>query len=323
MRRNAELERWRSDSAGQRNAQHAFEAARRDWQEGAAGEVLAALEAYGADANLLDCQPLRDAMTDRDMAERLVSPLIDSLVAAQRIHPLGQIPFRHLYSNGSGLLQLARSGRATLSLVFYEAVAVADEAASTIAFADGERHELCLAGEAVARILRLEKEAGDQAEIAAERVRLCAGTVLELGADKTKRLESVAGRLVLLRLSREAIAPGPSREYRIADGALVHCASGDHEESRDEIAIALLARMGRTDVVPALAQIVKGERSDHLRWQALRAALALDTAEGFALLTGLAEDSGDMLAPTAIALRDRLLADYPELARLETRLCPA
>ena len=150
---------------------------------------------------------------------------------------------------------------------------------------------------------------------------------LKLGGDRTKRLERIAGRLVILRLAREAVYPRPSHEYRIADGALIHRASGDREESRKEIAIALLARMGRQDAAPVLARITRSSRSDHLRWQALRAALALDTACGFAQLAAIAEDRGDALREPARLLRDHLLASHPQLAKLEPRsdpgLCPA
>ena len=326
MRIDPAIAEWRRDGAAQRSAQRDLESARQAWRDGAARTLLADLDRYGAGEDLGCCDELQSALRCPTTADALLAPLLSALVDSQRRHPLGQVPFRHHYSHGSGLVQLAASGRATVSLVFYEAVSSKDQA-DTIAFADGERHELCLAGAASGHLFALEKQADGAARIASEPLDLRRGVALKLGGDRTKRLERIAGRLVILRLAREAVYPRPSHEYRIADGALIHRASGDREESREEIAIALLARMGRQDAAPVLARITRSERSDHLRWQALRAALTLDTACGFAQLSAIAEDRGDALREPARLLRDHLLASHPQLARLEARsdpgLCPA
>ena len=322
MRIDPAIARWRRDVAAQRSAQRALERARQTWREGAARQVLADLDRYGAGEELDRCNALARGLHCAGTGDALIAPLVSAMVECQLDHPLGQAPFRHHYSQGSGSVQLAASGRAALSLVFYEAAASGDQS-GTIAFADGERHELCLAGAAIGRLFALNDRAEGSARIASEPLDLRRGVALKLGGDRTKRLDTIAGRLVILRLAREAVHPRPSHEYRITDGALIHRASGDREESREEIAIALLARMDCKDAAPVLARIARSARSDHLRWQALRAALALDSGLGYAQLAAIAEDASDALSRPARDLRDHLLASHPQLAQLDTEPCPA
>jgi hypothetical protein len=103
---------------------------------------------------------------------------------------------------------------------------------------------------------------------------------------------------------------------------LVHRASGDRHESRDEMMMALLGRMRRKDAASVLAALTRSG-SDHLRWQALRECLALDSAAGFAALGRIATDPTDDLAPEVGALRARLVKAPPQLARWEPAPCPA
>lgn len=322
MRIDPAIAEWRRDGAAQRSAQRDLECARQNWRDGAARLLLADLDRYGAGEELDRCNALARALHSACTGDALIAPLVSAMVECQLERPLGQIPFRHHYSHGSGLLQLAASGRASLSLVFYEAASATDQT-GTIAFADGERYELCLAGAASGRLFARNELADGAARIASEPLDLQRDVALKLGGDRTKRLDTIAGRMVILRLAREAVNPTPSHEYRIADGALIHRASGDREESREEIAIALLARMGRRDAAPVLTRITRSERSDHLRWQALRATLALDTACGFAQLCEIAEDGSDALQEPARQLRDHLLARHEQLSRLGPEPCPA
>ena len=81
--------------------------------------------------------------------------------------------------------------------------------------------------------------------------------------------------------------------------------------------------MGRTDAAPVLADYACGQADGGARWEALRQALALDTAAGFAGLNRLAEDPTDELAPVARALRDSLCTAYPQLANMCEAPCPA
>lgn len=66
---------------------------------------------------------------------------------------------------------------------------------------------------------------------------------------------------------------------------------------------------------------MSADLSPHLRWQALRECLGLDSGAGFAALTGIAQRSDDPLAAPAGALRAQLLEAYPQLA--EVNICPA
>jgi hypothetical protein len=202
-----------------------------------------------------------------------------------------------------------------LLLTAREAGSVPREAVS---FGDGERHELVLAGEAEARLVRLGETTPEAAQLAFADVPLQAQVSLALDLScEALMTERVTRRLVSLRLTRAAPAPRPTREYRLSDGAFLHQASGDMRESRHELMLALLGRMGRADAVPVMADMA-GEGSEHIRWQALRECLALDTGAGFRALCAIAREAADPLAGPAGALRAQLLEAYPVLAQLET-----
>jgi hypothetical protein len=81
--------------------------------------------------------------------------------------------------------------------------------------------------------------------------------------------------------------------------------------------------MGRKEAAPTMAEIARGAGSDGLRWQALREALALDTAVGFRALSVLARAPDDPLAMPAGALRAQLVEAHPELLSLEDCPCRA
>jgi len=117
--------------------------------------------------------------------------------------------------------------------------------------------------------------------------------------------------------------PAPGREYDAASGRLLHRSAGRIGTSRREAIIALLGRMGRADAAPQIARVALDEGDPSLRWQALREALALDTATGFRALASVARRGEDPLAAQAGALRAQLLETHPELAQLETGPCPA
>jgi hypothetical protein len=135
-------------------------------------------------------------------------------------------------------------------------------------------------------------------------------------------LDRVQTRLVSLRLRRVPEVGPPMRQYALKDGTLLRQASSDSGESRREMMLALLGRMGRVDAAPEMAALTT-EGSDHLRWQALRECIALDSGTGFAALCNIARNPADELAAPAGALRARLLEAYPALATLEVSLCPA
>lgn len=321
MRISPELRALRGDSASQRKAQEALEAARDAWREGPAAEVLGELARYGDGAALDDCPALGALFVGRADANEFLGSLVDDLLAALRKHPLGQVPLRHQHSDGLSVLQLAQSGRATLTLLAY-ADAGAEPPASAC-FAGGERHEAVLAGAADVLSLDLLEETSGRAAIDCSARCIAAGDVMQFaGPARTKSVRKVHGSLVVLRLARSDAVPCEAREYALDDGRLIHRASGSRSESRHEMMLALLGRMGRADAAPVMAAMTR-EGSEHIRWQALRECLALDTAAGFSALGALARDPADPLSAPAGALRAQLVETYPALAFIEEQPCPA
>lgn len=322
MRIDPVIAELRRDPAPQRRAQAALEAVRDGWREQPqAAAILSELARYDAGAAIALCPMLDRALCDPDHARALVDALVSALGKALVEHPLAHVPLRHQYAKGLAVLQLAEAGGAALSLVCYEA-REGYVAAETVCFAGGDRHELCLAGEAEARVFEIRRQEPHSADLYCANRRIASGDGLAFsGPRHTRIVGNPRGRMVLLRLSRPDANPAPAREYRIADGALVHRASGDRRESRDEMAAAVLGAMQRTDAAPVLAGVARAGASEHLRWQALRQALALDTAAGFAALTAIAGDPADALATPAGVLRASLVERHPALAQW-SRPCP-
>lgn len=325
MRIGPELQALRGDSISQRQAQAALESARDAWRaDPRVAALLVELNDYGEGRSLDGCAMLRSLFERKGRGAEFVAPLVDALVTVLRAHPLGQIPFRHQLSQGLGVLQLALSSRAALSLLIYdESTQAAASPDATLCFSDGERSEVVLAGAADLQMMEIVEDRDVSARIVGTPRRVTAGDVLHFpGFARTKLVERVHGRLVILRLARSPETPQASREFRLSDGALVHRASGDRRESRHEMMMALLGRMRRHDAAPVFAEMTR-EGSEHLRWQALRECLALDTAIGFAALSRLANDPIDSLRAPAGALRAQLLDAHPQLGQLKDRQCPA
>lgn len=323
MRIDAALAELRRDPAPQHRAQIALEAGRDAWRGSPGTEaLLSELAEFGSGAPLGACPLLDSALADCAVAGDLLAGLFGAMLAVLRDHPLGHVPLRHQYAHGIAVLQLASAGRANLSLLCYEARGgQGATAAQTVCFVGGERHELCLAGAADVRFCEILREEPGRADLDCGLRRVSAGERLVFASARhTKIVETPRRRLVVLRLARDASRQVPAREYRLADGALVHVASGERAESRDEMAAAVLGAMGRSDAVPALAELAR-TGSAHLRWQALRQMLSLDSAAGFALLSEFASESEDPLAAPADALRSTLIERHPELARW-SRPCP-
>lgn len=282
------------------------------------GQVLAEFERYGNGAPLTRCQTLFALFTDRKSAPRLVAALTHALCAALARDAFGHPPFRHGYDRGTATLLLARRGRAQLVL---HACEPGCHSVDVVSFGEGERREAVLAGEASARIVRRRGQAGLFAQ---RRLTLEPGVRLALDLrEEALQVLAIERRLVSLRLHRLARAPGPTREYDLASGALLRQAAGDIRASRQEMALALLGRMGRAEAAPVMAAIAREPGDASLRWQALRECLALDTATGFSLLGDLACAGHDPLAAPAGALRAQLLEAHPELAAPAFVPCPA
>lgn len=323
MRIDPAIAALRSQITAQRHARAAMEQARENWQGSApVAAVLSALADYGAGASLADLPALHGAVWCHAIAQELVEALVADFAQVLRSEPLGMIPFRHQLSERLAVLELARSGRAALTVLSYRPAPAGDQ--DTICFTSGERHEICLAGAAEAMKVSKWERAGTATHIA------CTPEAIGPGwqgvfdnATAGKIVGKVSRPLVILRLQRDARHPGPTREYRLRDGALIHESAADRRDSRRELALALLGSMGRTDTLPAIVEMSRSG-PDHVRWEAIRQMLGLDSAAGIAVLAQVARDRADPLSAPAAALHARLLDTYPQLRTVrEAALCPA
>lgn len=253
----------------------------------------------------------------------LMAPLCEALAAA----PLGQVPLRHFSDDTVSMLMLARRGNVSLALQAIDGRAAARRPLPRSAgFVPGQSWERVVAGSAEASRIALVRLRPGGAELAMQPVKLKAGDCHHRdGAREVVQLRSVSGILVSLKLQCRDTDGEPTREYALADGALLHQATNSSQDSRLELAMTLLGRMGRTDAAPLLGAMAEERGSASLRWQALRECLGLDTATGFAALSTVARRVDDPLAGPAGALRAQLLESYPALAALEAgdTSCPA
>ncbi|MFZ1742823.1 MAG: hypothetical protein WAT93_08205 [Pontixanthobacter sp.] len=306
----------RRNPASQRRAQSDLEQAKADWLTENTDVLLDDLAKYGAGQALQDCSSLRETLESYEHAKQLICSWFSGLSQALEQNPLGQIPFRHQYRKGVGVFQLAVNGNATLSLMLYEEQNHGP--AQSICFAGGDCTEIVIAGLGAGRLIEIASESDSAALLRSRDLHFSAGTTMAYsGPSSAKIVDQVCGMMAVLRLSRPPAIPVESREYRISDGALLHRASGDRNESRQQMIIALLGAMRRNDAVPAIeAKCTGGSAS--LRWQAVRQLLAMDTARGFAVLGNLANAPEGELASAATALRAQLTAKYPQLFCLET-----
>jgi len=268
---------------------------------------------------LSDCLALREIFGRRDLALEFTSSLLGHFLPELATRPQGMVPFRHVSGRDVSSLLVARSGRATLMLSAREPGARIDHA--SVGFSDGERHKIVLAGKGSAKcVTMLDAEAGD-VRFEMQSVALQPGKCLAFDqAREALLVENVERRLVVLRLIRTPQLPQPSRQFALADGTLRHQAAGELAESRFEMMLALLGRMGRRDAAPVMAEMARAEGSagsPYLRWQALRECIALGSETGFRTLCEIARDAADPLAAPAGALRAQLVEAHPELAALE------
>ena len=174
-----------------------------------------------------------------------------------------------------------------------------------------------LAGTADAELVECRTRKEDGAELRHLRTTLEPGKVICRDASRQALvLREVQGRLVSLRLQRRHERAGITREYALEDGRLLHQSAGNPRDSRIELMMAALGRMGRTDAAPIMAEIARGDGAEALRWQALRECLALDTLVGFTALSNIASNPADALSAPAEGLRGQLVSAYPQLAGL-------
>ncbi len=316
-----DLRALRSDDAPQRHAQQTLHRAMAAWRARPDVEELTRDMARFAEGETLAGCPALAALfsASNSAGQRFVSGLIGHSARALGDAPLGHVPMRHFVDGCTSTLLLSRSGQVTLSLVALDGGELMSRPAPrSVSLGPHETWELILAGSARAELITCEPTGPRSAKLSRQAQALAPGTLLKRDGQRDARLlRSVAGTLVSLRLQRRRADAGPTREYNLADGALVHQAAGNPRDSRLELALALLGRMGRKDAAPLIAALAQSDASAALRWQALRECLALDTATGFAALGAVAAAAGDALAGPAGALRAQLLEAHPQLQILD------
>lgn len=321
MDKTAELIALQADLPRQVRAQQAMSAALAAWQtQSAVAGVLAAFRRYADGTALCELPELAGLFgEDAAPARALTDPLLAGLGSELGAEPFATVPLRHHFDGMISTLLLARQGETVLTLVTIDGAALGRRPRPTSAcFVPAEEWEIVLAGTGRGRLVE-RRGAG----LAEHRLDLAPG--LSLGRQSEREaliFDEVDGALTLLRLQRRSAQLQPTKEISLIDGRMVHQAAGSPSESRHEVAVALLGRMGRKDAAPLLAEIARDEsHGDSLRWQALRECLALDTGTGFWTLTAISRAGSDPLAVPAGAMRAQLLEAYPQLAEVD--LCHA
>lgn len=309
------------DPAPQRAAQQAAHDGMLAWVSDAQRVRLRAeLDAFATARPMSDCPLLSSLFAEGDPTARnlaLSFAAAGTGILAQ--HPLAHLPQRHSTDGTVSVLLLGRSGNVTLTLCAVDGESfAAGQPARNVTFWQGESWEHVLAGEAEVELV--ERRPADEQRTALSRrtVDLAQGSIVCRDADRQAMiLRTVPRCFVTLRLQRRLPQAGPSREYALEDGTLVHQSAGNPRDSRIELMMALLGRMKRADAAPRFAEIATGEGSEALRWQALREGLALDTATGFTALCRVAADPHDALAEPAGALRAQLVEAHPALTGID------
>ena len=284
-----------------------------------ASRVLADLERFGDGDPLEACPSLAGLFEEGSgAAHELVANFLELGLWGLRSHPLGHLPLRHGVGHAGQTLLLSHWGTATLALVSYEGERLsALPEARTVAFTLLESWSFVLAGSATAGRVRCMNVQDRRAELQVEALSMHPGAVIHRdGRRETIQMRGASGCLVKLRLQRFLGASEPVREFALADGGLVHQAASNLHDSRCELAISVLSRMGRRDAVPVISRIVTGNGHEGLRWQAMRELLALDTRAGMILLGQIAASDDDPLAALAQETQRALLRTWPELERV-------
>lgn len=313
----------RSNPAVQRRVKQASSDALSRWRADPAVKAIQQDLGRFAEGEMLEELPqLSQLMHSQAAAHGFVECWAGNFLGVLAVEPLAQIPFQHNYSGGFAMMQLANAGKAALSLVCYEQKAT-ESSPEAAHFSDCERHELVLAGMGKARLHQIRDEGSRHAVIETNMIELEPGRVLStMSRCVTRDIYGVRGRLLMLQLHRQPANCSPTRDFTLPDGNLLHQASGTKRDSQCEMAMAVLGAMGRADAVPAMLALSRTGTSQ-LRWEAMRHALALETASGFDRLAEVAQDSVDPLAPHASQVHAQLLETYPQLSEQEKIPCPA
>ena len=307
-----ELKALRGDDREARTHRVAMEEALEDCRrEPRLAAVLEELLRYGEGGDFAHCPALVALFEHTGAARDLLRPLIGRLTALHRAYPLAQLAFRHRSQAGAHVLQIAARGHATLSLVLQDQDAGAEHIIAT--FADADQREVVLTGKANACLFEIVAEERDRVILNSVRTELQSGARMKCTGPRQSRLIKPShDSLLTLRLARTAGRPRPTRRIDVRSGRIVHRASGNAADSRAELAMLLLGRMGRDDALPVLATRTRTGDAQ-LRWHALRQCLALDAATGLPLLERIAKDHADPLYQAARALLAQLQRERSSL----------
>lgn len=309
-----------ADPAGLEAQQGRHSASLLGWRDGPGKPLLDAFAAFAGGASLASQPALAGLFSGAQEPRRAVTRLVGALLPVLRDAPFGQVPLRHSITRSATTLLVDRRQDASLTLVAVDGAALAQQPpAATAVFSPAEEWDVVVAGTGQGRLIERRGAPGHGIHP------LALEPGLALGRDAEREallLDRADGPLLLLRLQRRRPGPAPVREVDLASGEQVYQAAASARESRHEIAVSLLGRMGRADAAPVLAQIALDPAcGDMLRWQAMRECLGLDTLGGFRALAAIACRPGDTLAAMAGALRARLIEQHPVLAGIEP--CPA
>ena len=327
MIEHPDLRALRGDDSPQCDAQDALSQVLDDWRDRALCRGVAPrVGSLRRRGQLCDCPRIEALfLPDTGAARRLTGDLSATICASLAALPLGHVPLRHFTDGLTSTVLIARAGGVTLSLVTLDGEGM------------GSRPRIDQ------RQLRAQSRPGNMSWAAAELIEqvdcqptgprsatsgaaeheIALGSILYRdGLREARLLRRIDGALVSLRLQRRRANAEVTYEYDLDSGALLHQAAGNPRDSRVELMLAMLGRMGARGCCAADGpHRTQGECSAALRWQALRECLALDTQVGFAALAEIAADPDDALAGPAGALRAQLVEAHPLL--LEFEPCPA
>ncbi|MET0588576.1 MAG: hypothetical protein ABWZ75_08640 [Novosphingobium sp.] len=315
-----EIGSLRGDDTPQRIAQDAMHDAIGAWRDRpGVAEVIADVAAFASGMAMADCAGLARLFDESDYAAVFARDFCAAACTQLELSPLARVPQRHFHDDAISTLLIAQAGNVTLSLVAIDGEGLRGRpAAKSASFWPGEAWEAVLVGTARAKLVECRSRRDDGAQLCHLQTTLQPGKVICRDASRQALVvRDVHGCLVSLRLQRRGARAGVTREFALEDGRLLHQAAGNPRDSRIELMMAALGRMGRTDAAPIFAEIAAGEGAEALRWQALRECLALDTLTGFTTLTTIARNDSDALSGPAEGLRSQLVRAYPQLAGIE------
>ncbi|MFN3475605.1 MAG: hypothetical protein ACK4ZW_16315 [Blastomonas sp.] len=124
----------------------------------------------------------------------------------------------------------------------------------------------------------------------------------------------VVADVIMLRLFVRDPDLQEAIECNARTGTVVRVREAQSRQGRIRMILSLLRAMGRRDAVPLVARAM-ASWPGHLRWHAVREALATDSQAGFALLQTMAKsDPEAQVRALASRTRDDLMVRYPQLA---------